>query len=174
MDCLALLWSRREMECAMITLVLAMAENGVIGKDGAIPWRIADDMKRFKALTLGKPVVMGRKTWDSLPRKPLVDRPNIVVTRQPDWAADGAIKAFSFDDALAKAGNGADVMVIGGGEIYRQALARADRIELTQVHRAFDGEARFDFDRSDWREIAREDHTTPDRLAYSYVTLVRD
>ncbi len=158
----------------MITLVLAMAENGVIGKNGAIPWRIADDMKRFKALTLGKPVVMGRKTWDSLPRKPLVDRPNIVVTRQAAWTAEGAIIASSLGDALVKAGSAVNVMVIGGGEIYREALPRADRIELTEVHRAIEGDAHFAFDRSGWREIAREDHTTPDGLAYSYITLVRE
>ena len=157
----------------MITLVLAMAENCVIGKQGAIPWRIADDMKRFKALTLGKPVIMGRKTWDSLPRKPLPGRLNIVVTRQADWAADGAVPASSFADALTKAHNATEVMVIGGGEIYRQALSRADRIELTQIHRAFEGDARFAFDKSGWREIAREDHATPDGLAYSYVTLIR-
>jgi len=157
----------------MITLVLAMAENGVIGQNGTIPWRIADDMKRFKALTVGKTVVMGRKTWDSLPRKPLVDRINIVVTRQPGWSADGAVTASSFEDALDKAKNAPDVMVIGGGEIYRQALARADRIELTEVHRAFDGDAHFDFDKSGWREIAREGHATADGLAYSYVTLAR-
>jgi dihydrofolate reductase len=159
---------------AMITLVLAMAENGVIGKDGAIPWRIADDLRRFKRLTVGKTVVMGRKTWDSLPRKPLPERRNIVVTRQPDWTAEGATRASSLDEALALAGQATDVMVIGGGEIYREAMARADRIELTQVHRAFDGDARFAFDKSDWRETAREDHATPDGLAYSYVTLVRD
>ncbi len=158
----------------MITLVLAMAENGVIGKDGAIPWRIAEDMKRFKSLTLGKPVVMGRKTWDSLPRKPLPDRLNIVVTRQPGWSAHGAVTALSFDDALDKAQNAADVMVIGGGEIYRASLAKADRIELTQVHRTFDGDAHFMFDQSGWKEIARSDHATADGLAYSYVTLVRD
>lgn len=157
----------------MIMLVLAMAENGVIGNKGAIPWRIADDMKRFKALTLGKPVVMGRKTWDSLPRKPLTDRTNIVVTRQPDWLADGAVAAVSLEDALDKAGDAADVMVIGGGEIYRAALPRADRIELTEVHGAFDGDAHFVFDRAPWREIARESHKTPDGLAYSYVTLSR-
>ncbi|HEY4275753.1 MAG TPA: dihydrofolate reductase [Rhizomicrobium sp.] len=156
----------------MITLVLAMAENGVIGQDGAIPWRIADDMKRFKALTIGKPVIMGRKTWDSLPRKPLVDRTNIVVTRQPDWRGEGAEPAASLEDALAKA-QGEEVMVIGGGEIYRAALAHADRIELTEVRGAFDGDARFDFDRSVWREEVREPRTTPDGLAYSYVTLTR-
>jgi dihydrofolate reductase len=162
------------MEGAMVTLVLAMAENGVIGKDGAIPWRIADDLRRFKRLTVGKTVVMGRKTWDSLPRKPLPDRGNVVVTRQADWAADGAVRASSLDEALTKAGSAAEVMVIGGGEIYREALRRADRIELTKVHRAFDGDARFAFDENDWRETAREDHATPDGLAYSYVTLVRD
>jgi dihydrofolate reductase len=158
----------------MITLVLAMAENGVIGKDGAIPWRLPDDLRRFKRLTIGKPVVMGRKTWDSLPRKPLPERSNIVVTRQADWAAQGAIRAASLDDALTKAGAAVEVMVIGGGEIYREALPRAQRIELTRVHRAFDGEAHFVFDQSGWSEIAREDMVAPDGLAYSYVTLVRD
>ncbi|HXS08138.1 MAG TPA: dihydrofolate reductase [Rhizomicrobium sp.] len=154
----------------MITLVLAMARNGVIGKDGAIPWRIADDLKRFKQLTLRKPVIMGRKTWDSLPRKPLPGRDNIVVTRQPGWSAEGAIAARSLDEALSQVG---DASVIGGGEVYREALARADRIELTEVHRDFEGDALFTFDRAVWREIAREDHTAPDGLAYSYVTLVR-
>ncbi|HEY2837022.1 MAG TPA: dihydrofolate reductase [Rhizomicrobium sp.] len=154
----------------MITLVLAMAKNGVIGKDGAIPWRIADDLKRFKQLTLGKPVIMGRKTWDSLPRKPLPGRDNIVVTRQRDWSADGAIAALSVDEALAK---GREVSVIGGGEIYREALSRAERIELTEVHGDFDGDAHFAFDHKDWRELSREDHVAPDGLAYSYVTLIR-
>lgn len=154
----------------MITLVLAMAKNGVIGKDGGIPWRIPDDLKRFKQLTLGKPVIMGRKTWESLPRKPLPGRDNIVVTRQRGWRADGAITAYSLDQALANAG---DMSVIGGGEIYREALPRAHRIELTEVHRDFEGDARFAFDRKDWRELARQNHVTPDGLAYSYVTLVR-
>ena len=155
----------------MITLVLAVAKNGVIGKDGAIPWRLSDDLKRFKQLTLGKPVIMGRKTWDSLPKKPLPGRDNIVVTRQRGWSAQGAIAACSLDDALAK---GDDMRVIGGSEIYREALPRADRIELTEVHRDFDGDAHFAFDRHDWHEIAREDRVAPDGLAYSYVTLVRD
>jgi dihydrofolate reductase len=152
-----------------ITLVLAVAENGVIGKDGAIPWHISDDLKRFKALTLGKRVVMGRKTWDSLPRKPLPGRANVVVTRDADWRSEGAMAAPSLDDALA-----GDAMVIGGAEIYRAALPLATKIELTEVHRAFDGDAVFTFDRSGWKEIARERHTTPDGLAYSYVTLERD
>ena len=87
----------------MITLVLAMAENGAIGKDGAIPWRISNDLKRFKALTLGKTVVMGRKTWDSLPRKPLPERKNIVITRDSGWQAPGAVRAASVDEVLRSA-----------------------------------------------------------------------
>jgi dihydrofolate reductase len=152
-----------------VTLVLAAAENGVIGKDGGIPWRIADDMKRFKALTLGKKVVMGRKTWDSLPRKPLPGRDNVVVTRDPAWRADGATAVHGLEAAL-----GGEVMVIGGAEIYRAALPFADVIELTEVHRALAGDAVFTFDRSGWRETARERHETPEGLAYSYVTLERD
>lgn len=151
-----------------VTLVLAAADNGVIGKAGAIPWRIADDMKRFKALTLGKTVVMGRKTWDSLPKKPLPGRVNVVMTRDTNWRAEGATVVHKLDEALS-----GDVMVIGGAEIYRAALPLADRIELTEVHGDFDGDAVFRFDRTGWREIAREDHVTPEGLPYSYVTLVR-
>ena len=149
-----------------ITLILARADNGVIGKDGGIPWHISDDLKRFKALTTGGTIVMGRKTWDSLPRKPLPGRRNIVVTRDDHWRADGA-ENMGLEQALGLP----DVFVIGGAEIYRAALARADRIELTEVHKSFDGDARFDFDVKDWRQITREDRTTPEGLCYSYVTL---
>jgi dihydrofolate reductase len=155
-----------------IVLVVAAAENGVIGKDGAIPWRISEDMKRFKALTMGHTVVMGRKTWDSLPRKPLPGRTNIVLTRQKSWRADGAVAAQSLDEVIRTAAS--DIMVIGGGEIYAAALPMAMRIELTEVHQAFDGAARFEFDRFGWVETARENHVTPDGLSYSYVTLKRD
>ena len=154
-----------------IVLVVAIADNGVIGKDGVIPWHISEDLKRFKALTLGQTVVMGRKTWDSLPRKPLPGRVNVVITRQKEWKADGAVTASSLEQAIAAA-TGA-VMVIGGAEIYRQALPPATRIELTEVHKAFDGDATFLFDRTGWQESARQDHVTPDGLRYSYVTLVR-
>jgi dihydrofolate reductase len=156
----------------MITLIVAMAENGVIGNEGTIPWRLSADLKRFKRLTVGKIVVMGRKTWDSLPKKPLPDRVNIVITRQPGWRGEGALAVSSLDDALAKAGNG-EVMVIGGAEIYRQALPRAHRIELTEIQRAFAGDAHFAFDRDQWREIAREDHVADDGLPFRYLTLVR-
>ena len=154
-----------------VTLVVAAAENGVIGKDGAIPWRISEDMKRFKALTMGHTIVMGRKTWDSLPKQPLPGRVNVVVTRQTDWRAEGALTAASLGQATA--GTSGTVMVIGGEEIYQRALPMASRIELTEVHKDFDGDAKFDLDRSGWHETAREDHVTADGLRYSYVTLTR-
>jgi len=154
-----------------IVLVVAIADNGVIGKDGGIPWHISEDMKRFKAMTMGHTIVMGRKTWDSLPKKPLPGRVNVVVTRQKDWRAEGGVTAASLGQATV--GTSGAVMVIGGEEIYQRALPLASRIELTEVHRDFDGDAKFDLDRSGWRETAREDHVTPDRLRYSYVTLVR-
>ncbi|HEX2761994.1 MAG TPA: dihydrofolate reductase, partial [Rhizomicrobium sp.] len=112
-----------------IVLVVAIADNGVIGKDGALPWHISDDMKRFKALTMGHTVVMGRKTWDSLPRKPLPGRVNVVVTRQMDWQAEGAVAASSLGQATS--GTSGTVMIIGGAEIYERALPLATRIELT-------------------------------------------
>jgi dihydrofolate reductase len=154
-----------------IVLVVAIADNGVIGKDGGIPWRLPEDMKRFKALTLGHTIVMGRKTWDSLPKKPLPGRVNVVVTRQKDWQADGAVTAGSLGQATS--GTSGTVMVIGGSEIYERALPLACRIELTEVHKDFAGDAIFTFDRSGWKESFREDHVTPDGLRYSYVTLVR-
>nr|AIA17387.1 Dihydrofolate reductase [uncultured bacterium] len=154
-----------------IVLVVAIAQNGVIGNNGLIPWHISDDMKRFKALTLGHTVVMGRKTWDSLPRKPLPGRINVVVTRQTDWQAEGAVVANSLGQATA--GTSGTVMVIGGAEIYERALPLASRIELTEIHKDFDGDARFVLDRTGWHETLREEHVTPDGLRYSYVTLTR-
>jgi len=154
-----------------IVLVVAIANNGVIGNNGAIPWHISDDMKRFKALTIGHTVVMGRKTWDSLPKRPLPGRINVVVTRQKDWRADGAVTASSLGQATA--GTSGTVMVIGGAEIYERALPLASRIELTEIHQNFEGDARFVLDRSGWNETLREDHVTPDGLRYSYVTLTR-
>lgn len=154
-----------------IVLVVAIADNDVIGKDGAIPWHISEDLKRFKALTLGHTIVMGRKTWDSLPRKPLPGRVNVVVTRQKDWQGEGALPASSLGQATS--GTSGTVMVIGGAEIYERASPLASRIELTEVHQNFDGDARFHLDRTGWHETAREEHVTPDGLRYSYVTLTR-
>jgi dihydrofolate reductase len=158
----------------MISLVLAMADNGVIGKGGALPWRIADDMKHFKALTIGKPCIMGRKTWESLPKKPLPGRVNIVVTRDGNFHAEGALVAHTFDDAIAQAGVAEEICIIGGAEIYKAALPRAGIVHLTQVHGIFEGDTHMPpFDPALWRETAREDHATPEGLRYSNVTLER-
>ena len=161
---------------ALVSLVLARADNGVIGDRGALPWRIADDMKRFKAITMGKPIVMGRKTWDSFPKKPLPGRTNIVITRDTNWRADGAVAVHSLDEALAKARseNPAEIAVIGGAEIYKLAWAKADVVHLTEVHADAKGDVSMPaFDTAHWREETREEGTTPDGLRYSYVTLRR-
>jgi dihydrofolate reductase len=158
-----------------IVLIVAAAANGVIGRDGSIPWRLPEDMRRFKALTMGHPIVMGRKTWDSFPKKPLPGRSNIVVTHQPDWREEGAVAAASPQEAIrVAAAENAAIFVIGGAEIYRAILPVATRIELTEIHQAFDGDAHFPaLDTAAWRETAREDHATPEGLRYSFVTLVR-
>lgn len=158
----------------IVSLVLARADNGVIGSDGALPWRIPGDMRRFRTLTTGKPCIMGRKTWDSLPKKPLPNRKNIVVTRDRGFRAEGAIIAHSFEDALELAGEAAEICVIGGAEIYRAAMACARRIHLTEVHANPSGDTILEpFDRGVWRERAREEHETAEGLRYSYVTLER-
>lgn len=154
----------------MITFILARADNGVIGRDGQLPWRLPADLKRFKALTMGRPMVMGRKTFDSFPA-PLPGRRHIVLTRDPRWSAAGAEFATSPDAALALAGP--DATVIGGAEIYALLLDRAERIELTEVHAAPDGDAVVPAF-TGWREVAREDHAAAEgRPAYSFVTLGR-
>jgi len=159
-----------------VTLVVAVGENGVIGKNGALPWRIPEDLRRFKTLTTGKPVIMGRKTWDSLPKKPLPGRRNIVVTRNRSFHAEGAAVALSFDDALALAQreNADEIMVIGGEAIFAAALPVTQRIELTEVAAAPEGDAFMPpFDRDEWREIAREGPRQSGDIAYSFVTLER-
>ena len=154
---------------ALITLVLARAENGVIGRDGGLPWNISADLKRFRALTTGKPMIMGRKTFESFPA-PLPGRRHIVLTRDPDWRAEGAEVVHSVEDALALAGD--DVSVIGGAQVFELFLRHADRVELTEVYVAAEGDT-VTPPLEGWREMAREDHApeggTP---AYSFVTLV--
>jgi dihydrofolate reductase len=126
----------------VISLVYAQSRNGIIGADGGLPWRLPSDLKRFKETTLGKPIIMGRKTWEGLPRKPLPGRVNIVVTRQSSFAAEGAVVVGSVADALARAGEASEVCVIGGGEIYRMFLPLADRIYLTLVDADVEGDTR--------------------------------
>ena len=140
-----------------VVLVAAVADNGVIGVDGGLPWHLPADFAHFKRTTLGHVVVMGRKTFESMGR-PLPRRTNVVVTRQPDWSAEGAVVVGSFEAALEEAErHEGDVMVIGGGEIYAQALPVADEQILTEVHLSPDGDARYPaFDRLRWREVRRE------------------
>lgn len=154
-----------------IVLILARADNGVIGKDGDLPWRLPADLKHFKALTAGHPMIMGRRTFDSLPGL-LPGRRHIVLTRDLDWQAEGAEVAHDVEEALSLA-DASTVMVIGGAEIYRLFLPIADRIELTEVHYAADGDASIEYpDAAFWREVVREDHpAADDRPAYSFVTL---
>ena len=164
-----------------IVFVVAIAENGVIGAGNAMPWRLKSDMARFKALTIGKPVIMGRKTFESLPRRPLPGRTNIVITRDAAYRAAGAIVTTSAADADAVARGDAlrrsvtEVAVIGGAEIFRQWLDRADRLEITEVHARPDGDTHFDIDKAQWDEVARIRHPAgPDDSAdFSYVTYRR-
>ena len=157
-----------------ITLVLARAANGVIGADGKMPWHLPADLRRFKQLTMGRPMIMGRKTFDSLPAI-LEGRRHIVLTRDPEWQDEGAEPVATIDEALRLA-NDPHVMVIGGAEIYRLFLPLADRIELTEVALEPTGNAIIDYPAAaDWLEAAREDHPADDagRPAYSFVTLTR-
>ncbi len=156
-----------------IMLIVAVADNGVIGHGGAMPWHISADFRRLKALTMGKPLVMGRKTFDSLPGI-LPGRRHIVITRDAEWQVEGAERAGSLGEALTMA-NAPHIVIFGGAQIYAEALPLADRIELTEVHAAPVGDTRFPaFDPSDWSETFREAHA-PDgkNPGFDFVTLLR-
>ncbi len=163
---------------APIALVVARAANGVIGQHGKIPWHISADMRHFKAVTMGKPCIMGRKTWDSLPKKPLPGRTNIVLTRDENFQADGAVVSRSLDGALAyaEAESPEEIAVIGGADVYRAVLPQATRVHLTEVHRAFDGDVTMPVLKAEeWKETAREDFAASETggLAFSFVTFER-
>lgn len=159
-----------------IELVVAVSDNDVIGSGGDMPWRLSTDLKRFKALTLGKPIVMGRKTWESVGR-PLPGRRNIVITRQTGYRAEGAECVGSLEDALALAGSDSgDVAIIGGGEIYRQAMAFADRLHVTHVHAQLDGDTRFPpIASSVWTAVSKEEVPSGEKDDYptTYVVYER-
>jgi dihydrofolate reductase len=161
---------------SFITLVVATAENRVIGINGRLPWQIPDDLKRFKSLTLGKPCIMGRKTWQSLPRQPLPGRTNIVVTRDAGFRAPGALIASSFERAVEMAAqeNTREIAVIGGENIFAAALPLAHRIYLTEVSSAPDGDAFMpEIDLAEWRETQRDGPHEAGGLRYFFVTLER-
>jgi dihydrofolate reductase len=155
-----------------VTAILARADNGAIGLDGGLPWRIPADLKRFKRLTLGHPMIMGRRTFESFPA-PLPGRRHIVLTRDPAWRADGAEVARDVDEALALAGKTA-VSVIGGADVFRLLLPRTTRIELTEVHADVAGDTFVPPFGPEWREVMREDHAAAGETpAYSFVSLER-
>jgi dihydrofolate reductase len=156
-----------------LALIAAVARNGVIGAGNTIPWRLPDDMRRFRALTTGHAIMMGRKTWESL-AGPLPQRQNIVITRQAGWHADGAETAPSLAAAWPLVRLPPPVYCIGGGELYAAALPYADLLHLTEIDRDFAGDAHFPaYDRSAWREIARETHRAPEDFEYAFVEYER-
>ena len=153
-------------------LIYARAANGVIGKDGTLPWHLPEDLAHFKRKTSGLPVIMGRKTWDSLPPRfrPLPGPTNIVVTRQAQWSADGALRAGSLAEAMALCGEAADAWLIGGAELYAQGLPLASSAEVTEIAAAFDGDAHAPVLGPHWVERSREQHTSSNGLGYSFVS----
>lgn len=159
----------------ILSLIAAASENDVIGAHGALPWKMPSDLKRFRALTSGHTVIMGRKTYESIGRA-LPKRRNIVITRQPDFAPEGCEIVHSLDEALALVADEEEVFIIGGGEIYRQALPAARRIHLTRVHASVEGDTTFPaLPPSEWRETGREEHA-PDAenpFAFTFLTYER-
>jgi len=159
-----------------LSVVAAVARNGVIGRDNAIPWQMPEDVAHFKALTTGHAVVMGRRTWDSLPERfrPLPGRRNVVVTRQAGWSAQGAERAASLEDALGLLEGAPSVFVIGGAELYAAALPLVDELVLTEIDRDVEGDTFFPaFDRTAFEEVDRETQVSDDGTTFAFVTYAR-
>lgn len=155
----------------IISLIAAMSRNKVIGKDNKLPWKLPADMKRFRELTSGKPVIMGRKTFESI-GKPLPNRKNIIITRDRNYKRDGCIIVHSAKDALKAAGDG-DVMIIGGAQIYAEFLPKANKMYLTFIDADFEGDAYFpEYNEDEWKEMNREEHVD-NEFSYAFVDLER-
>lgn len=158
-------------------LIFARASNGVIGRDNQLPWHLPEDLAHFKRTTMGCPVIMGRKTWDSLPARfrPLPGRTNIVVTRNPAWLAEGALRASSLQEALSLCpAEATDAWVIGGAQIYAAALPLAHSAVVTEIAQAFEGDAHAPTFGPEWLESAREQHTSANGLPFAFVTYTRE
>lgn len=160
---------------ARLHLIYARAANGVIGKDNTLPWHLPEDLAHFKRTTLGCPVIMGRKTWDSLPPKfrPLPGRLNIIITRDTGFVAEGAAIAHSLEAARDLCPTGSDAWVIGGAQIYAQALPLAHTVVVTEIARDFDGDAFAPTLGPEWREASREAHVAASGLPFAFVTYTR-
>lgn len=158
----------------MISIIVAASENDVIGRQGELPWRLSDDLRHFKAITMGKPIVMGRKTWESIGRA-LPGRQNIVITRQDGFAADGCDVVGSLDGAIAVAGDVDEIMIIGGSQIYALALPLAERLYITRVHADVEGDASFPaVDATRWSLVADEQHHADERNEFDFSFRVYD
>lgn len=160
----------------IISLIVAVSENNVIGKNNQLLWHLPADLKYFKEQTLGKPVIMGRKTFDSIIKsigKPLSNRQNIVITRKDDFSYDNVLRAKDLTQAIQLAGDVSEIMIIGGGSIYEQALPFADKIYLTRVHHIFEGDVFFPvLNDSEWQKIEEEKHGANDKNMYAYTFIV--
>lgn len=156
-------------------LIYARARNGVIGKDGVLPWHLPEDLAHFRKVTMGAPVIMGRKTWESLPERfrPLPGRRNIVVTRQPGWFAPGAETAHSLEHAVAHCESEAHAWVIGGAEIFLHALPLAQIVELTEIDADFEGDTHAPDLGTEWTELTREEHVSSTGVRFAFVTYGR-
>ncbi|WP_107928434.1 dihydrofolate reductase [Neisseria animaloris] len=153
-----------------ITLIAACADNGCIGIDNTMPWHLPEDFAFFRTYTSGKPVVMGRKTWESLPKKPLPNRRNIVITRQTGYVAEGAKTVSGLQEALDLCPEAEEIIIMGGAQIYTQALPQATDLRITEVHLNVEGDAFFPtFNRAEWQETARKSHTAANGIRYSFV-----
>ncbi|WP_319557304.1 type 3 dihydrofolate reductase [Thiomicrorhabdus sp.] len=159
-----------------IAMIAAMTDERVIGLDNDMPWHLPDDLRHFKAKTTGKPVIMGRKTFESIGSRPLPNRPNIVISRNAELQLDGVAVFSSVDEALQSLGDVEEAIIMGGGQLYAQMLPRADRLYLTLIHAQIDGDTHFpDWQALSWQEIERESHAVDERHAYAFdfVTLDR-
>jgi dihydrofolate reductase len=156
----------------IISIIVAMDDNGVIGAGGTLPWHLSSDLKHFKSITMGKPIVMGRKTYESIER-PLPGRENIIVTRDKNYIAEGCIVLHSLDAVYAHCCNNDEIMIMGGADLYTKTLDKASRIYMTEVHTDVNGDVFFPkFNRSQWKEIECEDHLADDKNEYDYSFVV--
>jgi dihydrofolate reductase len=153
----------------MISIIVAIAENNAIGKDNELLWHIPEDLKRFKKITLGHSLIMGKRTWESLPVRPLRNRTNIVLTDNPADSFAGALAAYSIEDAISKCANDNEIFIIGGGSVYKQFLNVADRLYITHVHKTFDADTFFpEIDPAIWDPCEKEEHASDEDTGFSY------